>query len=62
MERSAAANGSALEARAARRIAAAAGEDAAETADPARYPRLIWVSDAAPGPELSVGDATLVPS
>ncbi|MGH3295930.1 MAG: tetratricopeptide repeat protein [Trebonia sp.] len=51
LERRAAANGFALEARAARRIsAAAAGEDTANEAGPhgaaaaARYPRLIWVS------------------
>jgi hypothetical protein len=62
MERRAAANGSALEGRAARRICAAAGEGAADTADPARYPRLIWVSDAAPGLGLPVGNATLAPS
>jgi transcriptional regulator with XRE-family HTH domain len=62
MERRATANGSALEGRAARRISAAAGEDVADTADPAGYPRLIWVSDAALGLDLPVRNATLAPS
>jgi hypothetical protein len=70
MERSAAANGFALEARAARRISAAAGRDPAKAvtgaeaaagtwAGAARYPRLIWVSDEEPGLELAVPDASL---
>jgi hypothetical protein len=64
MERRAAANGFALEARAARRISAAAGKGAAKEADAgaARYPRLIWVSDEAPGLEFPVGDASLAQS
>ncbi len=67
MERRATANGFELEARVARRIRAAAGEDAAAGTDTvgwvdaARYPRLIWVSDEAPGPELPVRDASLTP-
>ena len=73
MERRAAANGFALEAQAARRISAvAAEEDAAGKADAgvtaggasaaARYPRLIWVSDEAPGLEFSIRDASLTQS
>ena len=64
MERRAAANGFALEARAARRISAAAGKGAAKESDAgaARYPRLIWVSDEAPGLEFPVGDASLAQS
>jgi ATP/maltotriose-dependent transcriptional regulator MalT len=53
MERRAAANGFALEARAARRIRAAAGEDA-HPAGAAGYPRLIWVSGEA-GPMRYLG-------
>jgi hypothetical protein len=73
MERRAAANGFALEARAAQRIcAAASGEDAAHEAGAdagagtapgaARYPRLIWVSDEAPGLDFPVRNASLVQS
>jgi tetratricopeptide (TPR) repeat protein len=73
MGRRAAANGFALEARAARRISAAASaEDAAHVAGAdvgadtapgaARYPRLIWVSDEAPGLEFPVRNASLVQS
>jgi hypothetical protein len=69
MGRRAAANGFALEARAARRISAAAsGEEAAHEAGAdggaaaARYPRLIWVSDEAPGLEFPVRTASLVQS
>ena len=68
MEQRAAAHGFALEARAARRIAAAAaGEDAGDEAGTrgaaaARYPRLIWVSDEAPGLEFPVRGATLAQS
>jgi hypothetical protein len=73
MGRRAAANGFALEARAARRIcAAASAEDAAHVAGAdvgadtaqgaARYPRLIWVSDEAPGLEFPVLNASLVQS
>jgi len=73
MGRRAAANGFALEARAALRISAAArGEDAAHEASAgagagaapgaARYPRLIWVSDEAPGLEFPVRTASLVQS
>ena len=73
MGRRAAANGFALEARAARRISAAAsGEEAAQKAGAdvgagaapgaARYPRLIWVSDEAPGLEFPARNASLVQS
>ena len=62
MERRAAANGFALEARAARRIAAAAGEGSAGRAGAAGYPRLIWVSDEASGLDLPARDASLAPS
>jgi len=73
MGRRAAANGFALEARAALRISAAArGEDAAHEASAgagagaalgaARYPRLIWVSDEAPGLALPLRNASLVQS
>ena len=73
MGRRGAANGFALEARAARRISAAAsGEDAAHEAGAgagagtvpgaARYPRLIWVSDEAPGLALPLRNASLVQS
>jgi ATP/maltotriose-dependent transcriptional regulator MalT/transcriptional regulator with XRE-family HTH domain len=73
MERSAAASGFSLEARAARRISAAAGRDPAKAstgaeagagtwAGAARYPRLIWVSDEAPGLEFPVPDASLTRS
>lgn len=68
MERRAAANGFALEARAARRISAAAAEGGADeaftgpAADAAGYPRLIWVSGDAPGLALPVRDASLTQS
>jgi hypothetical protein len=67
MERRAAANGFALEARAARRISAAAaeggaGEACTGAAAVAGYPRLIWVSGGAPGVALPVRDGSLTQS
>ena len=61
MERRALASGCTLEAQAARRIAAAAGEGAAGQDGAAGFPRLIWVSDAVSGLERTIRNASLAP-